>query len=224
MFRIKILLFILLIAASTQAETFREIEITEVAVPSQDAYYEISQLQVTASSLIQAKYYINTYYFIKVTGIEDDILIGMYIAADKNKNASLDWKELEDFQMMIHKKYKYLDNEPVLRPDEFIRAGGGDCDDWSEMTAGLLRFWGLEPYIARFGRTKVIGHALCLLKVEEGNFPERYMYYEISGFGKAPAGIYIPIDYEKVGGLSGVDRRWKISHISVPEDIYGEIR
>ncbi len=220
----KLLTILLIILAAGAAEEYRGIELVEIAVPSADSSYEIPQFRTYAPTLTEAKYQINAYYFSQVTGISDSTLIQMYIDADENKNGDLEWAELEAFQSKIHREYKYIDNEPVLRPDEFIRAGGGDCDDWSEMTAGLLRFYGQEPYIARFGRTKVIGHALCLVRVKPGTFPERYMYYELSGFGKAPAGIYIPIDYEVVGGLSGVDRRWKISGIDVPEEMYGEIR
>jgi hypothetical protein len=211
--------------ATAQAKDYyyRDIKIIQKENKDQ-TYYEIPKLKYKTDNYTNAKVNINAYYFIQATGISDKKLIDIYITADTNNDGDLQWEELETFQKKLVKQYKYLDNEPVLRPDQFIRAGGGDCDDWSVMTAGLLRFYGAEPYIARYGRTKVIGHAICLLKVAPDNCPEKYMSYEISGFHNIPAGTYIPIDYDEVGGLSGVDRRWKISDIYIPENIYGEIR
>jgi len=154
-----------------------------------------------------------------MTHLHDEKLEQMYIIADLNRDASLSWSEIESFQNLIVGKYKYFNCDTILRPDRFIKFGGGQCMDWSMMTAGLLRFWGFEPFIARFGRTKVIGHALCLVYCK-GEVPAGYMYYIIDYRNDMPKGNYIPIDYNTVGGLNAVDRRWKISNIYVPEKMY----
>lgn len=88
------------------------------------------------------------------------------------------------------------------------------------MTAGAFRFWGYEPFVASFGRTKRIRHAICMVLVTNA-VPGNYTYYEISQWRDVPAGKYVPIDYDIVGGLSAFDGRWKIATMDVPERMYG---
>jgi len=181
--------------------------------------FTILDSNLTFSSKYELLIKINTFIFRNITKLHDEKLEKMYIQADLNCDATLSWAEIESFQKMIVARYKYFISDTILRPDRFIKYGGGKCDDWALMTAGLLRFWGLEPYIARFGRTKVIGHALCLV-YWNGSIPSGYMYYIIDNRNDMPKGNYIPIDYNTVGGLNAVDRRWKISNIYVPESLY----
>ncbi|MBN2681755.1 MAG: hypothetical protein JXR58_04555 [Bacteroidales bacterium] len=206
------------ILLSQNDNSYRNYEYEIITIGENKAYI----LEVTKDTF-QTKFEtiiaINSLVFRSVTGITDETLEKMYINADKNKNGLLSWPEIEVFQKMIVAKYKYFITDTVLSPDNFIKMGGGKCDDWSLMTAGLLRFWNYEPYIARFGRTKVIGHALCLVKTTE-KIPSGYMYYEIENNPVLPSGNYIPIDYDVVGGLSAIDGRWKISHVYVPESMY----
>ena len=116
----------------------------------------------------------------------------------------------------------------ILTPDEFIAQGGGDCEDWSLITSGLLRYWGIESYVGRLSSPKGdSAHAICL--VYQSTKPISGLYYYISsdttyyGF-KISAGYYIPIDYENVGDLSNaVDDSWELEKIYYPEDIYGNV-
>ncbi|MGE0077647.1 MAG: transglutaminase-like domain-containing protein [Bacteroidales bacterium] len=181
--------------------------------------YTLLDSNITLTSRYELYIKVNTFVFRNATYLHDEKLEQMYINADLNRDASLSWPEIESFQKMLVAKYRYFICDTILRPDRFMKYGGGKCDDWALMTAGLLRFWGLEPYIARFGRTKVIGHALCLV-YWKGAIPSGYMYYIIDHRNDMPKGNYIPIDYQTVGGLNAVDRRWKISHIYVPEKMY----
>ena len=61
----------------------------------------------------------------------------LFSGADEDKSGSLSWFELEDFQKKIFSKYKYIQNDIALRPDLFVKNGGGDCDDWALLSAAF---------------------------------------------------------------------------------------
>ena len=166
---------------------------------------------------------INKLAFREITQIYDEKLEKIYISADIDKNAVLSWYELEVFQKKLYNNYTYFICDTIIRPDRFIKYGGGKCDDWSLMTAGLLRFWNYQPFIARFGRTKVVGHACCIVLLEKP-YPRYYLTISIpAGYENIPEGTYTVIDYDAVGDFSTIDRRWKISDIYVPEDLYQKL-
>jgi hypothetical protein len=161
------------------------------------------------------------------TGIADPALIHKYLAADLDGSGKLSFTELEAFQKATYRNFSYIDNDYALRPDLFLAAGGGDCEDFALYTAGLLRFWGWEPYIASFAPSSHgIGHAVCL-SFEEGSIPAAYSYYTLSSWttmdGAAlKPGRYIAIDYDIVGGLTNaVGKSWKLRSVYRPEAIYG---
>lgn len=218
------LILLLLFCSNSNAQeisVYRDYSYTTEIVNNKKIY-KLTDSDYSTFSKAELLIKINTIIFRKVTKIEDEKLEKLYIQADKNKDGYVGWSEIEAFQSMLFYKYKYFICDTIIRPDRFIKYGGGKCDDWALMTAGFLRFWSYEPLIARFGRTKVIGHALCLVYVK-GKIPDGYMWYELEETDIHVAGNYVPIDYEKVGGLKAIDRRWKISHIYIPESLYDKL-
>jgi hypothetical protein len=145
--------------------------------------------------------------------------IEIFRKADSNSDRIISVNELQIFQNWLKRSFKYKENNTALHPDDFITQGGGDCEDFAIMTTCMLNYHGVVAYVAGFGRVTVNKHAVCIVQVSNDKTPG-YMYYTLSGWG-IPSGIYIPIDYEKVGGLSAIDRRWKIARISRPISIYG---
>lgn len=221
--KVKILFFIFLFpsivfAESTENLVFRGVEYTKLSNKVSLDYTRLDNYE-SYTSEFELKMDINKEIFRSITSIDDPHLEDIYVKADKNKDGLLSWKEIEKFQSWLYAHFKYKVNDVVLRPDEFLKNNGGDCDDWSEVTAGLMYFYGYEPYIARFGRTKIIGHALCLVKVNTNEISPYYMWYEIEDWS-IPDGYYVPIDYDRVGGLSAIDRRWKISNLYDPVTMY----
>ncbi len=139
--------------------------------------------------------------------------------ADSNGDGKISVAELQTFQNWLKMKFKYKENKTALHPDDFIAQGGGDCEDFAIMTTCMLNYHGVVAFVAGFGKVTKNKHALCIVKVTSDNAPG-YLFYTLRGWG-IPAGIYIPVDYEKVGGLSAIDRRWKIARINRPYGIYG---
>jgi len=76
------------------------------------------------------------------TGLEDTALLDAYLDADEDVSGRLSFAELESFQRRTMQHIKFADNAIALRPDQFLAAGAGDCDDYTFYTASLLRFWG----------------------------------------------------------------------------------
>ena len=161
------------------------------------------------------------------TGVHSALLEQIYASADSNGNSRLSWEELAAFQRAATSRFEYVSNEMVLQPDEFITQGGGDCDDWAELTCGLLRYWGWDPYVGCFeSPLKKVGHAVCLVRVTE--VPAGFKYYSAAETmalrgSSASGGRYIPVDYDVVGGTSrAMSRGWRLAGIYVPELIYGD--
>ena len=149
----------------------------------------------------------------------------MYASADLDRSGHLSWSELKAFQVNLKRTERYLDNGTVLRPDQFLAQGGGDCDDWAVFTAGLLRYWGWEPYVGCFASPSgKEGHAVCLVRLNEA--PLRFTCYTVPDGtrlqdGTPKPGYYVPVDYEVVGGISNaMGSDWKLEAIYVPESIY----
>lgn len=165
--------------------------------------------------------------FDRATGIRDAALTARYLAADLDKSGKLSFQELEAFQRKTYAEFKYLQNETALRPDRFVAEGGGDCEDFALYTAGLLRFWGWEPYLGAFGPAGGgDGHMVCL-SFEAGSFPKGYSYFDVTHATAEDgtplkSGRYVPIDYDKVGGLTNaVSPGWKLREFFIPESVWG---
>jgi len=148
----------------------------EYTIEKQGSHYIIKGVRGEYPSLNDAIVKINTTVFIKVTGIQDEKLLPIYIDADTNKNGFLSWNEIQSFQMKINREFKYIANDTALSPDEFVKEGGGDCEDWALFTAGLLRFWNYDTYIGSLN-FKNDYHAIVLVKINE--MPFRFKGYKI---------------------------------------------
>jgi hypothetical protein len=63
--------------------------------------------------------------------------------------------------------------------------------------------------------------------VRAEDIPGGYSYYEIGAdyrtrSGTVEPGRYVPVDYERVGGLTNaVGRDWSLRRMYVPEEVYG---
>jgi len=102
-------------------------------------------------SIADARTAANALVFFRETGIASSSVIALYLRADANANGYLSWDELETFQDRLYRRYEYRQDATALRPDEFPTAGGGDCEAWALLTAGLCRFWGWATYLASIG-------------------------------------------------------------------------
>jgi len=189
--------------------------------------YEVPSLGLDTASKREAVKAIRLPAYLDAMGFMDEELVERYLAADLNGSGKLAFSELEAFQDKTFREFEYRSNKLALRPDEFLAAGGGDCEDFALYTAGLLRFWGREPYIGSLGPAgSGSGHAVCL-SFEAGSIPAGYTRFtieEAASWGPAvKAGVYVPIDYDLVGSLSNaVKPGWKLRDIYVPERIWGQ--
>lgn len=193
-------------------------------IEKKSSYYRIEGLKKKYRTLYEVIIEINTQVFKKLTGIQDKEVLSIYINADTNKDGFLSWKEIQDFQMKINREFKYISNYTALRPDEFVKAGGGDCEDWALFSAGFLRFWGYDSYIGLLN-FKENYHAVALVRVDE--LPRRFKGYRITSARlksgePLPGGIYTFIDYYKVGKLTlASGRKPRLIGISEQEWCYG---
>jgi hypothetical protein len=165
--------------------------------------------------------------FTSRTQISSTRLFELYESADANRNELISMQEIAAFQSRLFRTYKYLSNSTALAPDLFLQAGGGDCEDWALVTAGLLRYWGFTAWVVSYGPEYGGGHAMCFLQQTEA--PEGYGSITLDApldlRGQTlPAGVYVPIDYDEVGSFSNaVEDGWKLRGAWVPEEIYGQV-
>jgi len=195
---------------------------------SEDGTVSVSELEVEAKSGRMMHYLINASFFINETGVSDEELLFNYISADTDKNGHLSWQEVAEFQRRTYRSFTYANNSRALPPDEFLRRGGGDCEDFALYTCGMLRFWGWNCKVASYYPPDGgVGHALALVWSEK---PIRgYGYIEV------PEGIYIsgremrrgywiPIDYDRVGAFSEVMASdWKLWNLEEPQSLYWRV-
>ncbi len=208
-------------------EIYRGFSIKRIYRNGHYLYYEEKNGLYT-KSLRDMHLAINSIIFRKTTKIRDVALERIYAKADSDGDGYLTWKEIKSFQAWLWGNYRYENNLTALRPDQFIAAGGGDCEDWALMTAGLLEYWGWKAYIGTYrGGGSYYGHAVCMVYWKEK--PPGFLSYHVAGrktyYGhKLPDGYYIPIDYNFVGGLSrAVGRNWYLTGFYLPEEIYGRV-
>jgi len=194
---------------------------------SSGTWYEVPARGYVGKNKKEAIKAIRVPNFTNYTGITDTALIARYLAADTDNNGKLSYRELENFAKNMQTYVTYKSNDIALRPDIFLAEGGGDCEDFALYVAGLLRFWGWQPYIACFDPPVGSGHAVCFSYEGSGGFPKSYNWYTLSGKKTwdgtlLPDGKYIPIDFEYVGKLSNaVGEGWELRHIFIPEKIWG---
>ena len=142
-------------------------------------------------------------------------------SADRNKDKKISVGELQMFQYRLVREFKYKRNKTALHPNDFVTQGGGDCEDFAIVTTCMLNYYGAVAYVALFGRVTTNKHSLCMVKIATP-VPSGYLYYTLHGYG-VPKGTYIPVDYDKIGGLKAIDRRWKIARMVRPKQIIGQI-
>lgn len=138
--------------------------------------------------------------------------------ADSNQDQKISLGELQRFQHWLVRNFDYKENNTALRPDDFLARGGGDCEDFAIMTCCMLNYHGIVAYVAGFGRVTTNKHAVCMVQIKKP-VPPGFLYYTLNHWN-VPDGLYTPIDYEKVGGLKAIDRRWKIARMNKPVDMY----
>jgi len=153
-------------------------------------------------------------------GYHSQKVIEIFKKADANNDHKISESELQQYQNWLTQRFRYKENETALCPDDFIAQGGGDCEDFAIMTCCMLNYHGVVAFVAGFGRVTTNKHAVCIMQINEP-VPPGYLYYTLENWN-VPNGMYTPIDYEKIGGLKAIDRRWKIARINKPVDMYGK--
>jgi hypothetical protein len=192
-------------------------------------YYEVPELGLRTHNKREAVFSIRFPAFKERTGLSDSDLLARYLGADLDGSGKLSFEELRVFQKKTYQEFRYEANRLALRPDQFLTAGSGDCEDFALYSAGLLRFWGWEPYLGSLGPAQGgTGHAVCL-SFEGPECPAGFAYFEVvSGATEdgttLPTGRYVPIDYDQVGSLTNaVEKGWKLREVYLPEKAWGRV-
>ncbi len=157
--------------------------------------------------------------------IGDDLseeVLQIFRNADINGDGKISVRELQIFQNWLQHNFRYIKNSTARHPDDFIREGGGNCEGFAVMTTCMLNYHGIVAFVAGFGRVTTNRHALTIVQVTNNNAPG-YLFYTLRGWG-LPPGYYIPVDYDKIGGLKAIDRRWKIAAVYKPKSLYWRYR
>jgi hypothetical protein len=154
-------------------------------------------------------------------------LLELFADADTDRSGTLSWPELAAFQRRLMSSHRYRSNGYALHPVDFMKAGGGDCEDFSLVTVLLARFWGWDAYVACFFDRRS-GHAIAMVR-SPGPVPRNYQSFSLTGVrtlhgDSVPAGRYVPVDYEHVGSYSTALRAGMVmEYIMSPEQMYGEV-
>lgn len=161
----------------------------------------------------------------RALALQGATLADVYRQADLNRSGKLSYYEVMQFQEWVERTFRYAENATVLRPEEFLAEGQGDCDDFAVFTAGMLRFYRWEAYVGRiYNGNPREGHAVCLA-YEAGTFPSELKAFRVTPQDRVPgakAGAYVPIDYGTVGNLAESPYKHGILvEVYVPEELYG---
>ena len=166
--------------------------------------------------------------FIEHTGIDDIRILAIYRAADADYNERISWNEVQAFQTAVYQQFEYINNDTALPPDHFLAAGGGDCEDFSLFTCGMLEYWGMECWVGHLAPAANPrgdhGHAVVLVPVD--SVPRGFRSVVIADTVDMPERarnrVMVPIDYEIVGGFTeATPRRWVLLRLYEPVKIYG---
>lgn len=157
-------------------------------------------------------------------GVTNELVISRFERADVDRDGELSWKELRRFQAEVYRSFRYESNATALRPEEFFVAGGGDCEDFAIFSAAMLAYWGWEAYVASLSTNPNDAHAVVFVRVKR--VPSWASFYEVSAGPEDPrfaaSGIFVPVDYDVVGGLSdAVTPGSTVTDIVVPTEWYG---
>ena len=162
------------------------------------------------------------------TGFGSTRLLDIYKSADTNYDNILSWQEIDRFQQTINREFSYEYNDAALNPEEFLISGGGDCEDWSLFTCGMLRFWGYTSYVGVIDGGNGTGlHAIALFYKKTPPANKSFRYYKLDTSRRfsevtIPPGCYLPIDYNHAGSFSNASRPDSpLRYVYIPEEIYG---
>jgi hypothetical protein len=189
-------------------------------------WFRIDGARATYDSLYQAQMAVNRQALAGVAMLFDEELLDRFVQADLNRDAKLVWREIRVFQQELYEEFDYKANDVALRPTEFLRSGGGDCEDWALVTSALLRFWGIDSLIAVVkDRAGPDAHAITLMRARTPEVRSQAIYlYErwIRHIPDAEPGLYVPIDYNRVGEVSrAVAPHYWYVQVERPEFVYG---
>ena len=191
-----------------------------------DGHVYAPSLGWSFSSGRDAHFTINAQAFQSETGLYDRTLMQIYMNADSDRNGHLSWREVAEFQRKTYRSFEYRYNSTALDPAEFLRQGGGDCEDFALFTCGMLRFWGWNCKVAGFYPPGGgCGHAIAM--VWSAAPINGYGYIRIPegcmvGSTYMQAGCWIPIDYDSIGDFSSaMGDDWELWDLDDPEDLYG---
>ncbi len=65
-----------------------------------------------------------------------DEVPNLFLEADTDCDGGLSWRDLEKFQELVAGTFSYTENTRAWRPDEYLTAGKGDCEDFALFTGG----------------------------------------------------------------------------------------
>jgi hypothetical protein len=144
---------------------------------------------------------------------------------DGNGDGVIDWGEIETFQQTVFETFHYRSNGRVLDPAEFMRYGGGDCDDFATFSAAFLEYHGYDAYVMVVERTgdPSSAHAVAALYLGEHTYEAGYHSIDAGPLysgGSHGGGNYVLLDYWKVGGT--IDRYDTLSHVARVDGVVGE--
>ncbi|MFW6180494.1 MAG: WYL domain-containing protein [Spirochaetota bacterium] len=127
----------------------------------------------------------------------------LYDRADLDGDGALCWTEIRAFQNRVVYTFEYQENRTALFPEEFLRNGGGDCEDFALFTAGLLAHWGYTAYLGLIHRADRY-HAVALAWLESLPPSHRglYVHRARTAAGRVLEDGYLTcIDFTRVGEL-----------------------
>lgn len=143
---------------------------------------------------------------------------------DENRDGVIDWGEIETFQQTVFETFQYRSNGRVLDPAEFMRYGGGDCDDFATFSAAFLEYHGYDGYVMtveRDGDPDSL-HAVAALYIGDDTYQAGYHAVDAGPLyagGSHPGGNYVLIDYWKIGGT--LDRYDTLRHVARVDGVVG---
>jgi len=153
-------------------------------------------------------------------------LAQLYASYGSGSSGEITWDDVERFQRDLMSNTQYIHQPRALHPSEFYASGGGNCVDYSLATADFLGYFGISVVIGGFfAEGDIAGHAVALVPVER--VPEGYtpvvLNRDVHMNGRVfPAGTYIPIDYQYVGGFSNATSPTaRLTMLWHPLDMFG---
>jgi hypothetical protein len=149
---------------------------------------------------------------------------------DTNYNGELDWGEIEEFQETVYEEFTYQHNDTVLSPAEFMRRGGGDCDDFATFSASFIEHHGYPGYVIGYDPAtpaEEAGHAVAAVYIGSSTHRAGYVSLEAGRLrdasgapaGSYRAGNYVVLDYWQIG--VPISKQGPLDYVARPGDLIG---